>query len=363
MSLEELQKNWEAFGKSDPLRAILGHPESWDVDQFFATGVSEINELLGQLDGLSVQPGRSTALDFGCGVGRLTQALARHFDECHGVDIAPPMVELARRYNSHGDRCHYHINQVPHLGIFPNDKFDLIYSNITLQHMEPQYAAAYIKEFVRVLRPGGVLAFQLPSEPAVRPIPQEAFRARIVVGETRLVAAAGSRLDIDVRVENESPVAWPADQMIRLGNHWLDEGGAVLLRDDGRVAVPLALGSGESVSLSLPITVPRRPGAYLLEFDLVQEKVSWFKNRGSKTVRVPVTVVPNEETGPGSDTPKPVAPEAAGLFNPRPRMLMFATPKHEVMQWVSAAGGRVVDVRECQAARSWISYLYFATRP
>lgn len=368
MSLEEVQKNWAAFGKSDPLRAILGHAESWDVDQFFATGVAEIDDILRQVVELGLHPEHSTALDFGCGVGRLTQALARHFDACHGVDIAPPMVERAREYNTFGDRCRFHLNQAPNLAIFADDSFDLIYSNITLQHMEPVYAAAYIKEFVRVLRHGGVLAFQLPSELAVRPLPAEAFRARISPVEEHLSATAGSRRDIAVRIENASPVAWPGDQLVRLGNHWLGEDGAVLRRDDGRVALPVALRPGQSVDLRLPVSVPIRPGAYVLELDLVQEKVAWFKKQGSRTARIPVTVVPNDEVGSEADVPETVATEAAATeadrsFKPRPRMLMFATPKHEVTGWIEAAGGRLVDVQPCPAAQGWNSYLYFVTKP
>ncbi len=47
------------------------------------------------------------ALDFGCGVGRLTQALARHFNIVDGVDIAPSMIELANQFNRSGGRCRY----------------------------------------------------------------------------------------------------------------------------------------------------------------------------------------------------------------------------------------------------------------
>ncbi|MGB2888943.1 MAG: class I SAM-dependent methyltransferase, partial [Candidatus Acidiferrales bacterium] len=44
--------------------------------------------------------------------------------------------------------------------------FDFIYSSFTLQHMAPRYAKGYLREFMRVLAPGGVLVFNLPSEPA-----------------------------------------------------------------------------------------------------------------------------------------------------------------------------------------------------
>ena len=45
---------------------------------------------------------RRSALDFGCGIGRLSQALAEHFDQVYGVDISPKMIELARAAQSQG---------------------------------------------------------------------------------------------------------------------------------------------------------------------------------------------------------------------------------------------------------------------
>ncbi|HEX8929982.1 MAG TPA: class I SAM-dependent methyltransferase, partial [Actinomycetota bacterium] len=43
------------------------------------------------------------------------------------------------------------------LAIFGDDRFDLVCSLLVLQHVRPGYARAYLREFLRVLRPGGVL--------------------------------------------------------------------------------------------------------------------------------------------------------------------------------------------------------------
>ena len=42
--------------------------------------------------------------------------------------------------------------------------FDFVYSSLVLQHMKPEYSQNYIKEFLRILAPGGLVYFQLPAE-------------------------------------------------------------------------------------------------------------------------------------------------------------------------------------------------------
>ena len=119
--------------------------------------------MLSHLRALGVEAPRRRALDFGCGPGRLTQALASHFGQVDGVDISPSMLELAQQLNQKPDRCHYHLNDTGDLRGFKDQTFDFVYSSITLQHVGPAYVVDYLKEFIRVLLPGGVLVFQLPG--------------------------------------------------------------------------------------------------------------------------------------------------------------------------------------------------------
>ncbi|HJT22814.1 MAG TPA: methyltransferase domain-containing protein [Nitrospira sp.] len=167
MNLKDLQKNWNNFGKKDPLWAILTveakKGNRWTPEEFFETGRDEIEQLMEHMRGLGLTVRRNRALDFGCGVGRLTQALAKYFQEVIGVDIAPSMLTGARKYNRYGEQCRYVLNERDDLRIFDNNYFDLIYSNIVLHHMRPEYCKAYLKEFLRILTHGGYLVFYMPS--------------------------------------------------------------------------------------------------------------------------------------------------------------------------------------------------------
>jgi SAM-dependent methyltransferase len=166
--LEQLQKQWNIAEESKALRAVLTRHGDLDVSAFLRSGVVEVRELLRVLDehGLDWRQWRSV-LDFGCGPGRLSQAFGAHFVDVTGVDVAPSMVELARSYAAaSGSPCRFDVNARPDLTLFPDCSFDLVYSNLVLQHMPPELSRGYLAEFVRVLKPGGVAVFQLPSRPA-----------------------------------------------------------------------------------------------------------------------------------------------------------------------------------------------------
>src|SRR5207248_3614710 len=78
MELKEVQRHWDAFGKTDPLWAILTQPDKrhgkWKYDEFFACGEEEIGRILRHAEALAFPLRWGRALDFGCGAGRLTQA-------------------------------------------------------------------------------------------------------------------------------------------------------------------------------------------------------------------------------------------------------------------------------------------------
>jgi SAM-dependent methyltransferase len=172
-TLAKHRQDWEELAAVDPLWAILASAEArggrWNLDEFFATGESEIAEVLETAERLGLPEQHDRALDFGCGVGRLTRALGGRFREAVGVDIAEEMVRLARELNVERN-CRFQLNARSDLTTFEDDSFDFVYSSLVLQHLpRRELIKGYIGEFLRVLRPGGVAVFQtLAQLPAPR---------------------------------------------------------------------------------------------------------------------------------------------------------------------------------------------------
>ena len=166
MPLRTLQEKWEDLAKADPLGAICTDPArhqgKWMAEEFFATGQQEIHTVFKYLQSLGLTPDRKApALDFGCGVGRLTRALSAYFDECWGVDISPTMIRLAKDFHQNNSHCNFLLNQSDALLNFSTGTFGFIYSSIVFQHMRSKYVRRYLRELVRVLKPGGVFVFQI----------------------------------------------------------------------------------------------------------------------------------------------------------------------------------------------------------
>jgi ubiquinone/menaquinone biosynthesis C-methylase UbiE len=168
LQIRKLQADWNDLAQIDPLWAISSIPERshgrWDLQEFMETGRQHIRQMLQIIGDTGLSLPRGRVLDFGCGIGRLTQALAEEFEFCYGVDISPSMIEMAQLFNRFGKRCTYILNPYSDLHIFEGNFFDFVYTYIVLQHMPPELMKQYIREFVRVLKPNGVLMFQVPVQ-------------------------------------------------------------------------------------------------------------------------------------------------------------------------------------------------------
>jgi SAM-dependent methyltransferase len=366
MAVDRLKSTWEDLGRTDPLWAVLTDPGrrhgGWQVDEFLATGAAPVAQVRARVDEAGLSLG-DRVLDFGCGAGRLSNALATHAKEVVGVDIAQSMIDEANRINQFPDRVSY-VAYDGHRLPFDDESFDAAVSLISIQHSPPAVQLACLVELQRVVRPGGVLVLQIPSRPS-RPaeLPAEAMRAGIELLSVPTPVGAGQTAPVRARVTNVSDRTWPAGQLIRLGNHWHRDGETARW-NDGRADLPHELAPGSSVELELPVVAPDVPGTHELELDVVQEAVTWWAAAGSTPVRTPVEVVADEVADMPSLAPaQEVAPQAAPRGRNDGGMEMFGMDPRLVRLAFAHCGSDLVHtVADGMAGAEWESFTYVVRR-
>ena len=159
------------MARLDPLWAICTRDDAkngrWDLDAFFASGEDEIAAVFSHLEARPAQ--FAAALDFGCGAGRIVRALSTRFDLCYGVDSSAEMVRLAREFNRDLENCVFEHKSYALLSQIRSDSIDFLYSSFVLQHLASEREALdYVREFARIVRPGGRIVFQLPEALSLR---------------------------------------------------------------------------------------------------------------------------------------------------------------------------------------------------
>jgi len=162
-ALKNVSSSWDSLAKDDAMDAVLTGSKS-DESEFYATGERDVNAIIASLNAICPNLQKREALDFGCGLGRLTFPLADHFGKVVGVDISEEMLKQAaanQRKPRNVDLLH---NDKEILQPFAKNSFDFVLSLIVLQHVPRRLSLKYISEFLRITRPGGTILFQAVTQ-------------------------------------------------------------------------------------------------------------------------------------------------------------------------------------------------------
>ena len=94
-------------------------------------------------------------LDVGCGIGTYVRRFRQYSDDVHGIEVeeervAEASAELPNIIHAFGEDLPY-----------PDDHFDLVFSNEVIEHVDDDRLTA--AEMVRVTRPGGVIVAFAPN--------------------------------------------------------------------------------------------------------------------------------------------------------------------------------------------------------
>lgn len=134
-----------------------------DMGRFFETGAEVVRTAVDEAPVSPLRRGR--AVEIGSGLGRICLALADRFDAVDGVDISSEMIAQARALVDRPS-VQFHLGDGASLSAIETGSADLVLSFTVFQHIpDESIIAEYIVEAGRVLRTGGVLAFQWNNEP------------------------------------------------------------------------------------------------------------------------------------------------------------------------------------------------------
>jgi ubiquinone/menaquinone biosynthesis C-methylase UbiE len=187
MGRRNMKRFWDERAREDAFyfvdnRLDYGSP---DEERFWADGEAVLDEVLGAV-GARLEPG-DRVVEIGCGVGRLTRAIASRCTAVDAVDVSAEMLALAREHNPELGNVRWILGDGETLTGVADESADACFSHVDFQHIpDPAITLGYVREIGRVLRPGGRAVFQISNLPSIHR--RESLSSRL---STRARALAG----------------------------------------------------------------------------------------------------------------------------------------------------------------------------
>lgn len=184
--IKRMRRLWDALNKKDKLGFIsfLEKGAKWADEEFHWTGIRFVDRMMERFrDYGEVEFYNAVILEIGCGVGRFVKPLACLFKRVCGVDISKRMLKTAKKYCAGMPNVTFRLNDGYSLDFLEDNTFDYCVSAGVFQHITHiEVIIGYIREAIRVLKPGGLFLFQFEGNRTNR-IGHKYFGARITAGD------------------------------------------------------------------------------------------------------------------------------------------------------------------------------------
>ena len=157
--MKDTDTDWAMLGEGEPFFGVLSAPRFLranitpeTLEEFWETGRADMHGYRQLIRNHFGDFSDASALDFGCGVGRLTRAMGEMCQKATGLDISPGMLAEARRH------ALANVNYVSELG---DETFDWLNSIIVFQHIPPQRGYRLLEDLLGRVNPGGALSLHI----------------------------------------------------------------------------------------------------------------------------------------------------------------------------------------------------------
>jgi hypothetical protein len=112
-----------------------------------------------------------------------------------------------------------------------------------------------------------------------------------VTGMPATMKAGALPTTVPIRVTNGSNQTWGAGSNFHLSYHWA-QNGAIVIQDGKRTVLAAPVAPCQSVLLTANVQAPPTPGTWTIEWDMVNDTVTWFSGQGVPTANRAVSVAP-----------------------------------------------------------------------
>ena len=165
---QSMRDDWDRRAREDAQYYVAFGRRKQTREEFFASAADVLRALKGELR--RFPPGtdftKLSALEIGCGPGRLMLPLSEVFGRISGVDVSGEMIALARENLVAAANAAALQNTGADLSEFDSESIDFCYSYAVFQHIpEKEVVWSYLREACRVLKKGGLLKFQVSGLP------------------------------------------------------------------------------------------------------------------------------------------------------------------------------------------------------
>jgi SAM-dependent methyltransferase len=226
MSADHMRDFWDARAREDAYYFVDNEQpyRAPDVERFFAEGERALDDLL-QATGSALSPG-DVAVDVGCGLGRITRALAGRVAHVHAIDVSAEMLARARELNAGLANVTWHHGDGTTLQPIGDRAATAVVSHVVFQHLpDPAITYGYVRDMGRVLAPGGWAAFQVSNDPGVhagrhRPPSRLAVLLRRAPKGQRDPAWRGSAVDLGELAEAAGEAGLEVQRTVNAGTQF-----------------------------------------------------------------------------------------------------------------------------------------------
>ena len=159
---KRMRRDWDERARRNAFHYIASWKQDWDLETFLASGEKDYDTLVApMLERCGIPATGEIMAELGCGAGRMTPSFARRYRRVLALDLSAEMLQRARQIHTEHSNILWLLVGGRDLSCIADNSTDFLFSYLVLQHLpSEELVLAYVREMLRILRPGGAFLFQ-----------------------------------------------------------------------------------------------------------------------------------------------------------------------------------------------------------